>query len=280
MRMGCRSSLHDCNAYAIPFFLFVLSILKLVEHHFSVLIHYGVGEMLDPITEDEDAAAAAQHQVEHDMPVSEDEIVRFVAFTYLSLGKLHQMLLVLTHIVGELVAREAALLAPPVRKAHRDIRMNPAEHLLADLVVEESSHELQHLGIIAKSVTMSEIKLATSTLYLFGTGMQGAADFLRKIVENPDIMVTGEPMDLDSLVGHHGDFAEETCESTRGYMLEFKPKIDDVAQKEELFAVILDGIKEPHYPPLVIQRIVEGAGAKVAVTYEIYLSHDITDAIY
>ena len=86
-------------------------------------------------------------------------------------------------------------------------------------------------------------------------------------------MIAGEPMYLDTLVGHHRQFAQEACEATRHHILELEPIVDDVAHQKELLAVVLNRFEETHYSSLVFQRILKRSGAKMAITDEIDLSH-------
>ena len=99
--------------------------------------------------------------------------------------------------------------------------------------------------------------------------MHLGARLLLNIVENPDIVITRKPMDLNALVSKFAQLTQETGEAPRHDIFVLEPIVDDVAQEVERLAIGLDAVEETNHPPLVIQRMVERRGTEVHVADEI-----------
>ena len=98
-----------------------------------------VGEMAHPVAGDQDPAVAAEHQVEHDMPVAEDKIVDIRMGFQVFLGESHQVFARLALVFVLFLFREAAFPAaerPAQGKAECPAGMDPGVEPLAETVAE------------------------------------------------------------------------------------------------------------------------------------------------
>ena len=83
------------------------------------------------------------------------------------------------------------------------------------------------------------------------------AEFRRKIIEYPDVMVADEPHNAYTAVGEFGEFTEEPHESPGNDITVLIPIVKDVAQKVDSMGVILDRIEKIDHSPLRLSRVGE-----------------------
>jgi hypothetical protein len=70
--------------------------------------------------------------------------------------------------------------------------------------------------------------------------MYGSAQFFAEVIPHPQIMVAHENVQFHALVHHVSELAEEACVTARHDVLVFKPKVEQISDNEESFALVRD----------------------------------------
>lgn len=224
--------------------------------------------MGDPVAEDDEMRILVRNfPVHQDVTMAEDEEIDV---SYITLREEHQMFLVVTKVVGELVAIEATLLAPPMRKACGKIGMYElAVHHLDERTVEESAHQLVAEVVVTQAIAMSQEQALAIALKDLGMMVDLNAQLIVQVSEQPDVVITREPMHADTTIRHSRYLSEETHKTLRHNLAILEPVVDDVAHQEQLLAITLDGLEEAHKSPLVLQRVAHRTCSKMAIAQEI-----------
>ena len=143
------------------------------------------------------------------MAVTVDEIVDVGMVFDVFLGEEHQVLTVLSHIVGFLAVGmlQTAVLRPGEAQPHAPAGVDGIEQFLAGAVVEHPLEELELLVGVAQTVAVGKEEHLAVNLGGDGCAVDNHAAFLLQIAVGPYIMVAGEEMHLHAHVGNLGYLA-------------------------------------------------------------------------
>ena len=235
----------------------------------------GVGELGDPVAEDEHAAFPREHDVEFYMPMSIDVVVDVGVGLHVFFRVTDEVLALFTQIGGltSIGMFDARMFGPVESQLHAPPRMHEVEHPLAGFVVEHLAQELELRIGIAESVAVGKIEHAVVDLDGAGLAVQDDAAFLLQIAVGPQVVVAREIVHFDPVVGKFGELSEETRESLGNDISVFVPEIEHVAEQIDGCGFVLDAIEEAHEASFLHSLVGDGKRTEMCVGEEIYGFH-------
>ena len=105
--------------------------LYIILHKQVLPVEYGISELRNPITQNQDTARTGQHQVQLDVTMAENEIVDIGMGFQVVLGKTDEILLVLAQIRGVAAFHtmlQAAVRRPRQTEIHSPTGMDAGKH--------------------------------------------------------------------------------------------------------------------------------------------------------
>ena len=177
----------------------------------------GVGELADPVAEDNYSCFLAQLKVELDMSMPIDEEIDIGMLLHIRFGEAHQRFLVLTHIGRFLsvFALQSAMLGPVETKGHAPSGMDSGEQALAQSVAEDRADEFELRVGVAQSISVVEEEHLAIELCGERLSVEHHTAFIGQITIGPDVMVAYEIMNLHTHVGEFRELAKETAVAFR-----------------------------------------------------------------
>lgn len=221
----------------------------------------GVGEKADPVTQYRDACRGTEHQIQFDVSVAVDEEIDVGMAFQVFFGVEHQILLVLTHVVGfpAIDAFQSAMLGPVQSKFYAPARMYGGEERLQGPAVEHGTEEFELPVRVAQAVAVRQVELLA--VYFRGEwfAVDDDAALRSQVVAAPDVMVADEEMYFHAQVRQLGQFAQETG-ITSGYdCLELIPEVEHVSQQVDGGSFVLDAVEEIDKTPLLSPPMFDGS---------------------
>ena len=171
-----------------PCFFLVIG-LKLV-HIEALAVPRDVGEMAHPVAGDQDPAVAAEHQVEHDVPMPEDEEIDIRVRLQVFLGEGHQILARLALVFVLFLFREAAFPAaerPAQGEPEGPAGVDPGVEPLAETVAEDAPHQAERPAAVVHLVAMPQEETLAQQIDGERVAMDDGADLAGQVVEHPDV---------------------------------------------------------------------------------------------
>jgi len=231
-------------------------------------IEDGIGVRSDPVAQNEDAALTGEHEVEFDVAVPEDEEVDVGMILEILLGEGDKVLIVLTQI-GWITAFEAvlhaAVLGPLQTEGYAPTGMEGGKHPLTQFVVKNTTQEAEGTAGIAQPIAMPEEEQLIGEFDSDGLVVHDHATLLLEVVLDPDVVVAGKEMHLDTVVGEFADLAQQTRKTLGHAMLIFEPKVEDVTQEIDSLCLVLDLIEETHQATFLLTGMRNGQTAQVGI---------------
>ena len=174
--------------------------LDVLRHEEVFAIPNDVGEMGNPVAEDNHARLFSELEVNLDVTMSVDEIVDVGVVLDVFLSEKHEMLAVFTHIGRFLVIRtlHAAVLGPVESKPHAPARMKGREGPLTGAVVEDTLDEFEALVRITQTVTMRQEENLTIKFSGLRLLVEDDTTLLFQITIGPYVVVACEVMHFDT----------------------------------------------------------------------------------
>ena len=205
--------------------------LDVLRHEEVLAIPDDVGEMGNPVAQNDHTSLLCQLKINLDVAVAIDEIVDVGMILNVLLGEEYKVFAVLTHIGRFLVVSplQAAVLGPVKAEPHAPAGMEGREGPLTGAVVEDALDELETLVGIAQTVTMREEEDLTVEFGGFRLLVEDDTALLFKIAVSPNVVVACEVMHLDAHIGEFGDLAQKTGEALGHYIFIFVPEVEHVA---------------------------------------------------
>lgn len=250
--------------------------LDIVFEKHVLAVKDGIRVLGYPIAQDQDTAAAREHEIQFDVAMSEDEVVDLWMLLEIILGKLDEKFLILAHIgrITSLLAMlQPAMLGPIQSKRHGPTGMNAREEGLTKFTAEETAHESEFGIRITQSISMPEVEEFVGNLNGDGVMMNFHAAFLLEVILAPDVMITREEMNLDAHIRQLTDLAQKTCIALWYHIAEFIPEVKDVPQQVDCRSLVLDLIKETYQTTLLLSGMWDGKTTEVGITEEIDVLH-------
>ena len=126
---------------------------------------------------------------------------------------------------------------------------------LAHLIIETPAREAVHGGLFTHIIAMRDE-------YLFALGLDNGApiedghvQLIAQVVEQPHIVIAGDPRELHASISELGELAQETDVAAGNHILVLVPIVQDVAQQVELGRIVLDTIQKTAHAALTIQLV-------------------------
>ena len=169
----------------------------------------GIGELRDPIAENQHSCLAVERQLQFYMAMTIDKIVDVGMRLHILLCPQHQILFVLTHI-GRLLsvgAFQTTVLSPVETQLHAPPGMEEVEQTLTTAVVEDLAQEFELVVRVTQAVAMRQIELLAVDFRRQRIAVKDHATLLFKIAIRPYIMIAGEEMHFHAHVGQLRDLA-------------------------------------------------------------------------
>ena len=250
-----------------------------------MFVHSGIGPLLPAVAENDDAGVACNHEVEFDMPMSEDVIIVVVAELLLLLGEEDKFLGVLA-FVGARVRHffHTAAACPFVAKAVAEGRGNEAEERLRDWVMEEGAqaYEVAYLLADGRGERLQvaggydAIAVCEVERFAMDNGGEGrAVDDDSRLAcqppESPYIVVADEIVHLYAAVCQALEGSEErtVCLFARVAPEILVPEVEHVAQQVDARGVLSHSAQQCHQAGLVFVGVRYGKGTEMGVRQEI-----------
>lgn len=212
-----------------------------------------VGELCNPVTQDQHSRFFSKLEVDLNMAVAINEIVDVGVILDVFLREAHEMFAVLTHI-GRLlviVALQATVLGPVQTEPQAPTGMEGREGPLTGTVVEDALKELEAFVGIAQSVAMRQEEYLTIEFGGLGLLVEDDATLLFQITIGPDVVVACEKMHLDAHVSEFGEFAQKAGKALGHHIFVLVPEVEHIAQEIDGSSFFLDAVKETHEPTLL-----------------------------
>ena len=219
--------------------------LYIILHKQVLPVEYGISELRNPITQNQDTARTGKHQVQLDVTMAENEIVDFGMGFQVFLGKTDEILLVLAQIRGVAAFHtmlQAAVRRPRQTEIHSPSGMDAGKHALAKAVAEHGTQETELAVGVAQTVAVRQHEHLVAHLHRHRLGVQRHAAFLHQVIAAPDVVVARKEVHLHAPVGQFAELPEKTCVATGHHRLVFIPKIKDVSQQVDRRSLILDTV--------------------------------------
>ena len=140
---------------------------------------------------------------------------------------------------------------------------------LAESIVENSRHQAETARLAAHLIAMIEQESVIANLLGDGARHHLDAEFGGQIVENPYIVIAGNPSYGNSRVGKFGKFAEKSHKTPWHHIAVFKPIVDDVAEEIDAFSRVLDGLQPTHHAAFALAGIAQIGSPQVRVANKI-----------
>ena len=240
-------------------------------------IEDGIGELADPVAEDEHATGVGEHEVELDVAMTEDEVVDVGMGGQILLGIEDEMFAVLTEIrrVASVAMADAAVACPGEAEAHTEVRMEPTEEPLAKGAVEDGAYDAE-LGVgVAESVAVTEVEGLVGQGERHGLAVENDTALLGEIVPCPDVVVAREVVDFDAEVGELGYLTQETGEAAGYDGSVFEPEVEHVSEEIDGFGLVFDFVEETHEAALLLPCVFQGFTAQVGVREKVNQSYHL-----
>ena len=169
------------------------------------------------------------------------------------------------------VAAGAVLVRPAggdgIGPAGMDTGIEPLAHLIIETPAREAVHRRLHAHVVA----MGD-EHALAACHDLGVAIEdGQADLVAQVIEEPHVVVAGDPGDFHARVGKFGEFTQETDVAAGHDILVFIPIVQDVAQQKQLGGIVLDAVQKAAHATFPLQRVTHVLGAQVQVRDEICL---------
>ena len=222
-----------------------------------------VGELRNPVSKDEHAAGAQEHQVELNVAMAEDEEVDVGVRTEIVLGKDDEFLAVLT-LIGRFLtvfALQATVACPFQTEGHAPAGMDAGEEALAQAIVEDAAQELELAVLAAQSIAMAEVEEAAVDFHHATLRVERDATFLLQIVAHPQVVVAREEVHLHAHVRQFANLSQQTGVALGHDGLVLVPEVEDVAEQIDGGGFMLDAFKEVHQPAFLHSRMGNGEAA-------------------
>lgn len=208
----------------------------------------GIGELVDPVAQNQQARVAFQLHVQLDVAVAEDEEVDFGMVGHVVAGKAHEVLLLLTREDGRvgLLVADITMLRPRHAECDAPPGMQGGEQPLAEPVVEDGTDELERRVGVAQSVAVGQEKFMAVDFGGLLLLVQYDATLLFEVVVGPDVVVPGKIMDLHAHVGQFRELPQEAGVTARHDVAVLVPEVKHIAQQVDGGSLVLDGIEEAY----------------------------------
>ena len=124
-----------------------------------------------------------------------------------------------------------ALLGPPVCKSHGSIWMDPCIEPLHDPILKNALKQSVH--VVTPDTAHHHDPERTDDCSRFLTDFRCTSSPISsgQVIENPDVVVSGNQVDLNAFVTQSGQFTQEPGKSTGDHFPVFKPVIEYISQK-------------------------------------------------
>ena len=144
-----------------------------VFHEHMLPVEHGVGELRDPVAQDEQPGGVREHQVQLDVAVAEQEEVDVGMRLQVLLGKDNQLLLVLAHVwwFAAVFTLQPRAAGPLQAEGHAPAGMDGGKQLLAQGVVEKGAQELELLVVRTQTVAVSQKECVAVQLHRGGVAV-------------------------------------------------------------------------------------------------------------
>mgnify|MGYP004443383319 CR=1 FL=1 len=177
-------------------------------------------------------------------------------------------------IVVELVAMAlTAVVAPSEGDAHADERVDETEEALVEAAAEDTFEVdvvllvLVSGEFVAFAIAMAHAETLAVEYHIARLAVHDDANLLLQIIEDPHVVISNEIVHLHASIHHLCQRAQQTYMPLGDHMSIGEPKLEDVAQQDEPFAVGLNAVEESHELAFAEEGI--GARSQVAVGQEI-----------
>lgn len=248
-----------------------MSELVEVEKFEIIAIEASESVAVNPFAEHHHAFAAREQRVVHHMHVAENVEIHIGVGSRMLFGEIAQnfqsALVFLSNAFG--AAIQTIAFRPVVGKWHGQSRMQGGVETLAEAIVEHSRHQAEASRLAAHLIAMIEQESVITNLLGDGARHHLNAQFGGQIVENPYIVIAGNPSDGNARVGKFGKFSEKAHKAPRHHIAVFKPIIDDVAEEIDALSRVLDGLQPTHHAAFALAGIAQIGSPQVRVANKI-----------
>ena len=188
------------------------------------------------------------------MPVAEDEAVDGVLFAVL-LGKAHQMFVLLAQVFGIVVAGLAAVGRPSQGECHAPPRVYGCIEALAETAAKNLPQQAEREVAFSHIVAVREKEAFPADVGNKCSVVYGNTQFVREVVENPNVVIPDKPMYIYPAVAQFGQFTEESGKPPGYHVAIFIPIVQNIPQQIQRTGIVLDTVEPSHNAPFIFQRI-------------------------
>jgi hypothetical protein len=139
--------------------------------------------------------------------------------------------------------------------------MQPCEQLLAYLVVEDGTYDLERRIRVTHAVAVCQEECLAVEVEGERLAMNYDTTFLLKVTISPDVVIANEVMHLYTAVGQFGQLAKEACESLGDNMAVFVPEVEHVSKEIDSFCVLFYLVKKTYQAAFLHPAVRNGKGA-------------------
>jgi hypothetical protein len=189
----------------------------------------------DPVTEYKETGNSIRRrkgEFKRTVEVSEDEISDVRIALNSSLGKIN----VRSQVLGLAGMGGAAAIRPAMGKSHRPAGMDSGIKALAQRGAEKGTKKAEG-GIRVSFITVGKEESGPEEIDDKRRTVNDGAELFGKIVEKPDVMVTGKEMELNAVIGEFGKLAKKTSITLRDNMAILEPIIEGVSKEPDRLGV-------------------------------------------
>lgn len=246
-----------------------------------MFVHAGIGPQPPAVAEDDDTRAACYHQVEVDVPMSEDVVVVMVAELLLFLCEEDQLLGVLA-LVGARVCQffHTAAACPFVAETVAEGWRHEAEKRLRDRVMEEcpQAYEVAYLFADRRgerlqvaggydAVAVCKVEGSPMDGGCYGRAMDKDSRFAGKPSESPNIVIADEIVYLYAAGRQASEGVEEGAVGLfAGVSPEvLVPEVEHITEEVDGCGILSHGAQQRHQAGLVFLRVRDSTGTEMCV---------------
>ncbi len=194
----------------------------------------GIGVELHPVAENHQASVVGNGFVDHQMQVTEEEETRVRIRQKICFREGFERFDIARLCGRESLGGESALTAaegPATGKAERPSRVDGGVKDLAQAVTEDTLNKAIFEWLITDFIAVREEETFAEQLRIERLAVYDGSDFLRQVVEHPDVVIADKEMDFDTEVAQLGDLTEKAHVSARHDVFVFVPIVEDIAQE-------------------------------------------------
>ena len=234
-------------------------------------VEAGVGEVSEPVAEHEHLGGGGELAACHHVQVSEEEIAGVGVVGQVCVAEGLQA--AQGHLGAFGAGAELWLLsrggAPAQCEGDGPSGIDGGVEVLAEAVAEEPLHEAEGARVAAGAVAVRHIEGDAVDFFCQLGVHHPHAEFFLDIVEEPDVVVAGQPCHLHAGVGELGELAEQAHVALWHHVLVFVPVVEDVAEQVYGHGLLLDAVEEGDDASFALAGTVVVGGAQVKVAQEV-----------